>query len=65
MCFSHHPVHSVEGGILISFEHMTSVSYNESKDTVTLQPGIRWGQALATLEPFGVGVLGGRLGCVF
>ena len=53
---------SVEGGILISFEHMASVTYNEARDTVTLQPGIRWGEALTALEPFGVGVLGGRLG---
>ncbi|KAJ3500938.1 hypothetical protein NMY22_g19093 [Coprinellus aureogranulatus] len=53
---------SVDGGILISFAHMNSVSYDAAKDLVTLQPGVRWGEALEALEPFGVAVMGGRLG---
>ncbi|KAF6743461.1 hypothetical protein DFP72DRAFT_827819 [Ephemerocybe angulata] len=53
---------SVDGGIVISFMNMRSVSYDPVRDVVTLQPGIRWGEALQELEPFGVAVLGGRLG---
>ncbi|TFK23883.1 FAD-binding domain-containing protein [Coprinopsis marcescibilis] len=50
-----------EEGILISFMHMSGVSYNETRDTITLQPGIRWGDAIRRLEPLGVAPLGGRL----
>ncbi|KAF5313643.1 hypothetical protein D9611_010184 [Ephemerocybe angulata] len=53
---------SVDGGIVISFMNMRSVSYDPVRDVVTLQPGIRWGEALQELEPSGVAVLGGRLG---
>lgn len=52
---------SVDGGILISFPHMNSVSYDATKDLVTVQPGIRWGEVLEALEPHGVAVMGGRL----
>ncbi|KAH6901569.1 hypothetical protein BKA70DRAFT_1196861 [Coprinopsis sp. MPI-PUGE-AT-0042] len=53
---------TVDGdGILISFAHMRGVSYDSAKDTITLQPGIRWGEALTELEPLGVAPMGGRL----
>lgn len=52
---------SVDGGILISFAHMNSVEYDAARDLVTIQPGVRWGEALEALEPFGVAVMGGRL----
>lgn len=39
---------------------MRNVSYNHATDTITLQPGIHWGGALAAVEPYGVAVLGGR-----
>lgn len=48
-------------GILISFAHMRGVSYDAAKDTITLQPGVRWGEALTDLEPLGVAPMGGRL----
>lgn len=55
---------SVQGGILISFMYMRSVSYDAALDVVTLQPGVRWGEAAHALEPSGVAVLGGRMGAI-
>ena len=40
---------------------MREVSYDVETDTITLQPGVRWGEALAELEPLGVAPMGGRL----
>ncbi|KAH9476278.1 putative FAD-linked oxidoreductase [Psilocybe cubensis] len=55
---------TVQDGILFFFSHMKNVSYDATKDTITLQPGIHWGEALTALEPLGVAPLGGRLGDV-
>ncbi|KDR68178.1 hypothetical protein GALMADRAFT_146431 [Galerina marginata CBS 339.88] len=52
---------TVQDGILFSFANMNNVSYNAAKDTITLQPGVRWGQAVAQLESQKVAPLGGRL----
>lgn len=41
---------------------MKNVTYDPTSDTITLQPGIHWGEALTQLEPLGVAPLGGRLG---
>jgi len=54
-------IYSIQDGILFYFSHMKEVSYNSSKDTITLQPGIHWGEALNTLEALGVAPMGGRL----
>ena len=43
---------------------MKDVSYDPASDSITLQPGIHWGEALTALEPLGVAPLGGRLGSV-
>ncbi|KAF9481751.1 FAD-binding domain-containing protein [Pholiota conissans] len=53
---------SVQDGILIFFSHMQNVTYDPTSDTITLQPGIHWGDALSQLSPLGVAPLGGRLG---
>ena len=53
---------SVQNGILISFARMQNVSYDPAKDTITLQPGVRWEDAIAAVESHGVAPLGGRLG---
>ncbi|PPQ79462.1 hypothetical protein CVT25_002624 [Psilocybe cyanescens] len=55
---------TVQDGILFFFSHMKNVSYDSTRDTITLQPGIHWGEALSALEPLGVAPLGGRLGDV-
>lgn len=56
-----HSKFSVENGVLISFLFMNSTSYDPGTDTITLLPGIRWGQAVSTLEPLGVAPVGGRV----
>jgi len=43
---------------------MKDVSYDPASDSITLQPGIHWGEALTALGPLGVAPLGGRLGSV-
>ncbi|KDR71083.1 hypothetical protein GALMADRAFT_229731 [Galerina marginata CBS 339.88] len=52
---------TVQDGILLVFSHMKNISYDASKDTITIQPGIHWDEALAALEPLGVAPLGGRM----
>ncbi|KAF9059421.1 hypothetical protein BDP27DRAFT_1431381 [Rhodocollybia butyracea] len=51
-------------GVLISFVFMNATSYDQEKDTITLLPGIHWGDALTELEPFGVAPLGARVNTV-
>ncbi|KAJ7706613.1 FAD-binding domain-containing protein [Mycena metata] len=51
---------SINDGVLISFANMTSTSYNPVTETVTVQPGVHWGDAMAAVDAFGVSVLGGR-----
>jgi FAD/FMN-containing dehydrogenase len=53
---------SVQNGILISFSKMQSVTYSPATDTITLQPGMRWVDAIAAVETYGVAPLGGRVG---
>ncbi|KAL0565081.1 hypothetical protein V5O48_016952 [Marasmius crinis-equi] len=52
---------NVQNGILILFTFMDDVTYDAKRDTITLLPGVRWGQAVSTLEPFGVAPVGGRV----
>ena len=52
----------VQNGILFFFSQMKNVSYDSTKDTITLQPGVHWGEALTQLEPLGVAPMGGRFG---
>lgn len=52
---------SIDDGVLIIFIHMKGVSYNPSRDTITLEPGASWGDALVTLEAQGVAPMGGRV----
>ncbi|KAJ6595028.1 FAD-binding domain-containing protein [Mycena vulgaris] len=51
---------SISDGVLVSFAHMTNVSYSPVTDTITVQPGVHWGDAMAAIEPHGVSVIGGR-----
>ncbi|KAJ6468931.1 FAD-binding domain-containing protein [Mycena sanguinolenta] len=51
---------SITDGLLISFANMTSTTYNPRMGTVTVQPGVRWGDAMAAIEHLGLSVLGGR-----
>ncbi|KAF8960802.1 hypothetical protein BDZ97DRAFT_1921875 [Flammula alnicola] len=53
---------TVQNGILFFFSHMNNVTFDPVSDTITLEPGIHWGDALTQLQPLGVAPLGGRLG---
>ncbi|KAJ7652381.1 FAD-binding domain-containing protein, partial [Mycena polygramma] len=53
-------IKDINEGILISFAHMSNVSYNSTTDTVTVQPGVHWGDAMAAVESHGVSVIGAR-----
>ncbi|KAJ4490824.1 FAD-binding domain-containing protein [Lentinula aciculospora] len=52
---------TVTDGVLISFMNMNATSYDEEKDTITMQPGILWGAAMTLMETFGVAPVGGRI----
>ncbi|KAF7353925.1 FAD-binding protein [Mycena venus] len=55
---------SVQAGVLIMFSHMQKASYDPEKDTIELEPGIRWRDAVVALEPYSVAPVGGRVGDV-
>ncbi|KAJ7051086.1 hypothetical protein C8F01DRAFT_1222237 [Mycena amicta] len=50
---------TVQDGVLIIFSNMQNVSYNATKDSITLEPGIHWGDAVTQLSRFGVAPVGG------
>ncbi|KAF7373949.1 FAD-binding protein [Mycena sanguinolenta] len=52
---------SITDGVLISFANMTSTTYNPQTGTVTVQPGVRWGDAMAAIEHLGFDVGTGLL----
>ncbi|KAF8879245.1 hypothetical protein BD779DRAFT_1158075 [Infundibulicybe gibba] len=52
---------NVQDGVLITFSHMRNVSFDAKDDSITLQPGIHWGEAISKLEPLGVAPVGGRV----
>ncbi|KAJ7048993.1 hypothetical protein C8F01DRAFT_1186226 [Mycena amicta] len=52
---------TVQEGVLIVFSRMQNVSYDATKNSVTIEPGIHWGDATAQLSSHGVAVVGGRV----
>jgi FAD/FMN-containing dehydrogenase len=40
---------------------MKNVGYDAEKDSVNLEPGVRWGDAVSALESKGVAPVGGRV----
>ena len=46
--------------VLIDFSDMKSYSYNSSSDTITMQPGVLWGEVCDGLEKQGVAPVGGQ-----
>ncbi|KAJ7829978.1 hypothetical protein B0H14DRAFT_2808275 [Mycena olivaceomarginata] len=51
---------TVQDGVLILFTYMKNVTYDPKTDSITLQPGIHWQEAVDALEPFGVAPVGGK-----
>ncbi|KAJ4499338.1 hypothetical protein C8R41DRAFT_900452 [Lentinula lateritia] len=52
---------TIQDGVLISFSNMNATSYDPHTDTISMQPGINWGNASTIVEPFGVAPVGGRI----
>ncbi|KAJ6588206.1 FAD-binding domain-containing protein [Mycena capillaripes] len=51
---------TVQDGVLIIFSNMQNASYDSAKDSIILEPGIHWADAVIALEPFGVAPVGGK-----
>lgn len=52
---------SIEGGVTVTMENFKQVSVSSDKKTVDVGPGNRWVDVYTALEPYGVGVAGGRM----
>ncbi|QDS75537.1 hypothetical protein FKW77_005382 [Venturia effusa] len=55
---------SVQGGPLISTSNLNEVIYNRPSQTIRFGPGQSWENITDALKPYGVAVVGGRLGNV-
>lgn len=53
---------TVQDGVLIFFGNMSNITYDAIRNRATIEPGVRWGDALEYLEQYGVAAMGGRLG---
>lgn len=53
---------SVDGGVLISFNKLNSTTYDPDSQAADIGPGSVWADAVGALEPYGVTVVGGRIG---
>lgn len=52
---------SVDGGVLLDFSLMRDFSYSASAGTVSVGPGLRWGEVYNMSEAYGVAPMGGRV----
>ncbi|CUS11068.1 unnamed protein product, partial [Tuber aestivum] len=52
---------NTDTGIVISVNELTQVSHSADKTVASIGPGNWWGAVYEELEPYGVGVLGGRV----
>ncbi|KAJ3759701.1 FAD-binding domain-containing protein [Lentinula raphanica] len=52
---------TIQDGVMISFANMNATSYDPETDTISMQPGVSWGNASTIVEPFGVAPAGGRI----
>lgn len=48
-------------GVLIDLQKLKQVTVSADRSTVTLGPGAIWGDVYAQLDPYNIGVIGGRL----
>lgn len=53
-------VSSIENGVLIDFSQMKNYSYDVSRDIITIEPGVLWGEVYDGLQAQGVAPVGGR-----
>ncbi len=47
--------------MLIDFSSMRGFSYDATTSTVSVEPGLRWGEVYNMSEPYGVAPMGGRV----
>ncbi|KAF1361240.1 FAD-binding domain-containing protein [Lizonia empirigonia] len=52
---------NIEGGITVTMESFKQVSVSTNKKIVDIGPGNRWVDVYTALEPYGIGVPGGRM----
>ena len=55
------PGYSSTTGVHISLKKFSEINYNAQKGVVTVGAGLIWDEVYATLDPLGVGVVGGRV----
>lgn len=55
---------SIDDGVLISIEKLTTKQLSKDKKLAKLGPGLRWGSVYDWISPYNLGVLGGRYGPV-
>lgn len=54
---------SVDGGVLISMRsNLSNTTISADSSIAYVHPGARWSEAVTALEPYGVSVVGGRIG---
>ncbi|KAK5993524.1 putative FAD-linked oxidoreductase [Cladobotryum mycophilum] len=59
------PRHStIQGGVVISMRDLNGVAYDPRTKLAYVKPGGTWYDVISTLEPYGVAILGGRIGIV-
>lgn len=57
------PVRRIQDGVLIDFSRMKAFSYNPTRDTITIEPGVLWREVYDGLQAQGVAPVGGRVAC--
>ncbi|KAH6646050.1 hypothetical protein BKA67DRAFT_541041 [Truncatella angustata] len=55
---------SVQDGVLVAMRDMSGATYDAETGLATIKPGGTWNDVIGDLEPYGVTVVGGRLGIV-
>ncbi|KAF2009044.1 putative oxidoreductase [Aaosphaeria arxii CBS 175.79] len=51
---------NVESGVTLDLGRMKSIKVNKSRGTVSLEPGLLWGEVYSKLDPMHISVVGGR-----
>lgn len=55
---------NIDGGVLIDLSGFNEVKYEQSDQVAKIGSGLTWGEVYSQLDPFGVTVVGGRVGGV-
>ncbi|KAF2130675.1 FAD-binding domain-containing protein [Dothidotthia symphoricarpi CBS 119687] len=55
---------NIQDGVTIDLGLMNTTTFDPDTSIASIEPGSRWGQVYATLDPLGVTVAGGRAGTV-